>query len=70
LKTCLFSLLQYDSRVNTSLISLIPIQGKNAAEHTFVCAVHESAVVAGDAANVTQATLNEVVNKVEHLKFL
>jgi hypothetical protein len=27
-------------------------------------------MVAGDAANVTQATLNEVVNKVEHLKFL
>jgi hypothetical protein len=27
-------------------------------------------MAAGDAANVTQATLNEVVNKVEHLKFL
>jgi hypothetical protein len=39
----LFSLWQYDLRVNTSLISLIAIQGKNAAEHTFVCAVHESA---------------------------
>src|SRR6516162_9009981 len=38
-----FSLWQYDLRVNTSLISLIPIHGKNAAEHTFVCVVNESA---------------------------
>src|SRR6516225_1282210 len=38
-----FSLWEYDLRVKTSLISLIPIQGKNAAEHTFVCAVHKSA---------------------------
>src|SRR6516162_10097505 len=28
-------------RVNTSLISLIPVQGKNAAEHTFVCVVKQ-----------------------------
>ena len=38
------SLWQYDLRVNTSLISLIPIQGKNAAERTFVYLVHEPAV--------------------------
>jgi len=36
-----FSLWQYDLQVNTSLISLMPIQGKNAAKHTVVYAVHD-----------------------------